>query len=98
MPIYAKALQTFHDVLEIMHRNQPGHNKIIQRDYRLADEDSNGEIIDENNWTESVKPAMSISLSMLLRKQYFSYGSSRKCPRCSMICKGPELSGQRLRW
>ncbi|KAF8244604.1 hypothetical protein K440DRAFT_609178 [Wilcoxina mikolae CBS 423.85] len=95
VPLYlASSFTVFHDILEIMHRNQPGHAKILQREYRLAEEDTNGALIGENNWFDTVKPGMSISLSMVLRRPYTN---SRRCPRCSMICQGPELSGNRLR-
>ncbi|KAF8541991.1 hypothetical protein BDD12DRAFT_442090 [Trichophaea hybrida] len=90
----ASSFTIFHDILEIMHRNQPGYTKILQHEYRLADEDSNGTPISVNNWTGIVRPGMSVSLSMVLRKPYTN---SRRCPRCSMICQGPELSGNRLR-
>jgi len=85
----------FHSILEIIYKNQPGHDKILCQEYRLADEDSDGVLITRNNWTQLVKPGKSISLSMILKK---SSARERACPRCNILCTGPLLFGQRLRW
>jgi hypothetical protein len=67
----------------------------MQREYNLADKDSGGAVILEDQWTQLIKPGMSISLSMVPRK---SSARERACPRCYNKRTGPELSGRRLRW
>jgi hypothetical protein len=85
----------FHGFLELIFENQRGYAKIMQREYNIADEDGEGTLITEDDWAERIKPGMTISMSMILRK---SSAPERACPRCNIQCIGPELAGRRLRW
>jgi hypothetical protein len=81
-----------------MHRDLPGHENILQREYTLADESSNGDLIDRESWDGTIKAGMSIGLSMILRKESSSSRNGTSCPRCNKQCTVLVLSGQRLRW
>jgi hypothetical protein len=85
----------FYGYLELIFKNQRSYAKIVQREYNLAEEDGEGALITVDKWAELIKPGMSISLSMILRR---SSAPERACPRCNTQCSGPELAGRRLRW
>ena len=88
-------VQLFHGFLELIHRDQQGHNKIIRREYSLAEEDNAGAVISEDTWTDMVKPGMTIGLNIILRRGGIK---AEACPRCSTLCTGTVLSGNRRRW
>jgi hypothetical protein len=92
---FADFCQIFHGYLELSFRNRPGYAKIMQREYNLAEEDGEGALITVDTWAQLIRPGMTLSLSMILRK---SAAPERACPRCNIQCIGPELTGRRLRW
>ena len=55
----------------------------MRKEYTVTDEDVDGPVINDENWSAFVKPGMNISLNMVLK-----VGASwdvRKCPRCTSI-------------
>jgi hypothetical protein len=92
---FADFWQIFHGYLELSFRNRPGYAKIVQREYNIAEEDGEGALITVDTWAQLIRPGMTLSLSMILRK---SAAPERACPRCNIQCIGPELTGRRLRW
>jgi hypothetical protein len=50
-----------------MYKGLPGHLKIARREYTIADEDKCGALIDLTEWSNSIRPGMQISLSVIFR-------------------------------
>jgi len=92
--------QVFHDMLEIIHRNLPGHRKIKSKEYSIADEDAEGQVVEtamDMKWSKAVRSGKTVSVNMVF--QTFSHNkNSEKCPRCRSATSGPTLEGKRRRW
>lgn len=84
----------FHDILKILYKETPGRLKILKNEYTITDEDSDGLVLDKNNWDVAVRPGMQISLNILLKAA--SSWRSGSCPRCKSHMV--EITGNSRRW
>jgi hypothetical protein len=50
--------QVLHDLLNIIYRGIPGHRKILQREYNITDENSDGVLVEKSNWNSIIRPGM----------------------------------------
>jgi hypothetical protein len=81
-----------------MYRGQymPGQKKILRREYTVTDEDNDGVVVEEINWTTIFQPGKHLSLNMILNATP-SFDVHR-CPICSRMALGTILPGHRRRW
>jgi hypothetical protein len=87
-------------MLEIVHRSLPGHKKIKSKEYSIADEDAEGQVVqtDEDlQWSEVVRAGKTVSINMMFQT-YSHNKNSEKCPRCRSVTNGHTLEGERRRW
>jgi len=81
-----------------MHRDLPGHTKILEREYTLVNEQADGTLITRESWDDMVKEGTCIGLNIILRKQFSSAPTGTSCPRCNKTCTVILLPGQQQRW
>ncbi|KAF8535149.1 hypothetical protein BDD12DRAFT_856713, partial [Trichophaea hybrida] len=91
--ILCRDFEIFHDVLEIMFRNLPGHKSVIQREYEIGD--SNGNMIRKSEWErkillQGIYLVMTIIFRKSLRLPNFLKPADIpvKCPRCTAHTSG----------
>lgn len=95
--IFLSSVEIFHDTLEILHRDLPGHRKIISKEYRVVDEDANGQAVDMANgheWRRAASGGKTISLSMEFRTHLYNK-ETQSCPKCKAFTNESALGGQR---
>lgn len=94
------SLQIFHDTLELVHRDLPGHRKILLEEYSIADEDAGGEVINttlDAEWSKAVQAGKTVSINMIFQTLLHSE-DAETCPRCKAPARGPTLEAKRRRW
>lgn len=87
-------------MLEIVHRNLPGHQKIKLKEYSIADEADEGNVVkseEDLEWGQVVQAGKTVSINMMFQT-YSHNKSSEKCPRCRSMIHGHTLEGKRRRW
>lgn len=79
-----------------MYKGLPGYQKILRREYTIADEDSGGALIDTKKWASFIRPGMQLSLNVIVKVP--SSWNIQYCPRCKTHSIGPPLRGTRTIW
>jgi hypothetical protein len=87
--------QVLQEVLLIIHRGTPGHDKIKSGKYVVSDEDFGGALIPRDKWPESFLPGRCIALSFILKHP--GLGDENQCPRCKTLKTWDDKPGRR-RW
>src|SRR5438046_7057992 len=80
-----------HDILKILYRHCPGRLEIMRKEYTITNDETNGVILDDDNWSALVKPGMQVSLNIILKAA--STWDLRICPRCKSPILNVESSG-----
>ena len=89
-------IQTFREVLLIMHRDTPAYHNIESGKYVVSDEDAGGTLIQQAKWSEALRPGKHIGLSYVLK--YPEIRDSKECPRCKSLGTTPGYHEGQRRW
>ncbi|KAA8904860.1 ankyrin repeat-containing domain protein [Sphaerosporella brunnea] len=84
--LFCTSSTDFHDLVELMFRHLPGHERVKRKSYNLLTQNS-GEMIEASRWSTAVSPGsvivMSIGVSVAVTDWEIRAGSSHlSCPRC----------------
>jgi hypothetical protein len=74
----------FHEILELMFRQLPGHDRVRKEQYSLAVQDT-GALVKSSEWSSAVSPGSIILMSILVRVSVFAENDDLPaitCPRC----------------
>jgi hypothetical protein len=90
----------FHEILELMFRQLPGHDRVRKEQYSLAVQDT-GALVKSSEWSSAVSPGSIILMSILVRVSVFAENDDLPaitCPRCHEKIKS-RLNGKAFsRW
>jgi len=91
----------FHEILELMFRQLPGHDRVRKEQYSLAVQDT-GALVKSSEWSSAVSPGSIILMSILVRVSVFAKSDNDlpaiTCPRCHEKIKS-RLGGKAFsRW
>jgi hypothetical protein len=89
-------LQTFREVLLIMHRDTPAYHNIESGKYVVSNEDAGGTLIQPVKWSEAVRPGVHIGLSYILK--YPGIHDGKGCPRCNSLRTTPGYNEGQRTW
>lgn len=91
----------FHDVVEIMFRNRPGHKRITQRRYEIT-EDTEGMLVQDSEWEARILPGVWISMGIIITTAPVVRGefgtTVHRCLRCQGANAGAASQKGSLKW
>jgi len=67
----------------------PGQQKILRREYNITDEDNDGAVVEEANWTTVFQPGKHLSLNMIINAT--ASFDIHRCPTCKSAVLGETL-------
>ncbi|KAK2755116.1 hypothetical protein FQN54_006645 [Arachnomyces sp. PD_36] len=95
--IFLSSPQIFHDMLEIIHRDLPGYDRIVAGEYNITDGDAEGQIVDaENECINVVSAGKTAALNIIIYTPLLDL-ICYSCPRCGSTIADPGLKGWRRR-
>lgn len=68
--------------------------------YKIRDETAGrGGILTAKEWNNRIKPGMTVSMAMVLRKQVLANKTEHNCPACNSPYTGPKSNDlERVQW
>lgn len=93
-----RSLQGFVDFLAFSFKNSVGKSWVEAGRFKITDE-GGGNILSEKEWKDSIKPGMTLSMAMVLRKRDDPDTTEHNCPACEMTYTGEKTKDlERVKW